>query len=279
MTYKTLIVHVDNSKHCDKRLDVAIRLSRKFDAHLTGVYALPDPYVGPYMTDGYVPLPIMEQQVERGLELADQAETMFNTVVQKAGINAQWESTHGHPGDVISQHSLCADLAILGQPDPDDSVGYLNPDLPAEVTLASGRPVLIVPYIGIRQSLGKNIMVAWNTTRESTRAVNDALPILRLADKVSVMAVDPAREDPEHNDIPGADIALHLARHGVNAEAMRAFSKELEVAHVILSRIADIGADMLVMGAYGHSRMRELIMGGATREILRHMTVPVLMSH
>jgi len=137
----------------------------------------------------------------------------------------------------------------------------------------------VKPAGGARNTLGVNVMVAWNATRESIRAVNDALPLLRMADKVSVLAVNPGKGGADHGDVPSADISLQLARHGVNAEATQIFPEDLEVSDVILSRIADTGVDLLVMGAYGHSRMRELMMGGAMRDILRHMTVPVLMSH
>ncbi len=137
----------------------------------------------------------------------------------------------------------------------------------------------MVPYIGARQEMGRNVLVAWNGSREATRAVNDALPILERADKVTVLAVNPGKNGNDHGDIPSADIALHLARHGVKAEASQTVSDELEVGSIILSRISDLGADLVVMGAYGHSRMRELMMGGVTRDLLRHMTVPVLMSH
>jgi nucleotide-binding universal stress UspA family protein len=127
--------------------------------------------------------------------------------------------------------------------------------------------------------MGRNVLVAWNGSREATRAVNDALPILERAEKVTVLAVNPRKGGGDHGDIPSADIALHLARHGVKAEASQTVSNELEVGDTILSRLADFGSDLVVMGAYGHSRMRELLMGGVTRELLQHMTVPVLLSH
>jgi nucleotide-binding universal stress UspA family protein len=279
MAIKTLLVHIDNSKHCAARLDVTIDLAKKFDAHLIGVYAIPHPYIMADMSGGYVPAELIEQQMELGRDAASEAETAFNTHMQGAAMEAEWRCAEGYAGAVISQNARYADLTIVGQPDPDDTEGYPDPDLPAEVTLTSGRPVLVVPYIGVQKTLGKNVVVAWNATRESTRAVYDALPLLLQADNVSVLAVNPGKDEADHGDVPGADISLQLARHGVKAEATKTFSDDLEVSDVILSRIADTGADLLVMGAYGHSRMREWAMGGATREILRHMTVPVLMSH
>ena len=279
MSIKNLLVHVDNSKHCATRLDVAIGLARTYDAHLAGIYAIPDPYIAPYMAGGYIPPELIEDQIQRGREAAANAETMFLEHMNAAGIDAEWRCAEGNPSAVVSLNARYADLTIIGQPDPDDTEGNPDPELPAEVAMDAGRPILVVPYVGPGKTLGKQVMVAWNATREATRAVNDALPILETADRVSVLAVNPERCGDEHGEIPCADIALHLARHGVNAEATQTVSKEIEIADVILSRIADTGTDLLVMGAYGHSRMRELMMGGVTRDLLRHMTVPVLMSH
>ena len=185
----------------------------------------------------------------------------------------------GYASDVVSLNAKYVDLAIVSQADPDDAESYPNPGLPAEVALEAGRPVLVLPYIGAGKTLGKNVMVAWNGSREATRAVNDALPLLERAVKVSVLAVNPRDGGGDHGDVPSADISLHLARHGVKTEATQTVSNEIDVADVILSRIADTGCDLLVMGAYGHSRMRELMMGGVTRDILKHMTVPLLLSH
>jgi nucleotide-binding universal stress UspA family protein len=123
------------------------------------------------------------------------------------------------------------------------------------------------------------VVIAWNSAREAARAVHDAMPLLIAAEAVTVLTIDP-REGPQgHGELPGADISLHLARHGVKAQVERTVSADLPVGEVLLSRLADLGADLLVMGAYGHSRMRELLLGGATRSLLQSMTVPVLMSH
>ena len=122
-------------------------------------------------------------------------------------------------------------------------------------------------------------MVAWDASRLATRAVNDALPILRKASKVHLLAINPEGGREGHGDVPGADIGLHLARHGVKAEASSIHAEDLEAGDALLSRAADFGADLIVMGAYGHSRWRELVLGGVTRHLLNHMTAPVFMSH
>jgi len=149
--------------------------------------------------------------------------------------------------------------------------------LPEELALGVGRPVLVVPRYGTFETVGQRVLIAWNGSREATRAVNDAIPILKMATKVTVLSVDPEGE-PDRR-LPGADLALHLARHGIAAEAESTQALDIGVGDVLLSRAADLGADLIVMGAYGHSRLREMMLGGATRHLLQHMTVPVLMSH
>jgi len=121
------------------------------------------------------------------------------------------------------------------------------------------------------------VLVAWNGSREATRAVHDALPLLRRAEKVTVLSIDPD-EDAEPR-LPGADVSLHLARHGVTAQAATIAGTDVAVGDLLLSYAADHDIDLIVMGAYGHTRLREVVLGGATRTLLRHMTVPVLMSH
>src|SRR3954454_13493204 len=145
--------------------------------------------------------------------------------------------------------------------------------------LSSGRPVLAVPYAGQFERVGERVLVAWNASRESTRAVNDALPLLRGAKVVTILAVNPRQGIEGHGDVPAADIALHLARHGVKAEAAHTVAKDISEGDALLSYAADIGADLIVAGAYGHSRARELVFGGVTRTLIAEMTAPVLLSH
>jgi nucleotide-binding universal stress UspA family protein len=179
---------------------------------------------------------------------------------------------------IVALHGRHADLVVLGQADPDTASARAR-YLVEEVTLSAGRPALVVPYIGTAGTLGRRVMVAWDAGREATRALNDALPILKLADSVTVLSVNPQPGRDGHGEDPGADIGLHLARHGVPVEVQRTHAKGMDVGEILLSRLADLGSDLLVMGAYGHSRLREFVLGGATRTLLAEMTVPVLMSH
>jgi nucleotide-binding universal stress UspA family protein len=180
--------------------------------------------------------------------------------------------------DVFIQHARHADLTILSQADPEE-MSALRGQFTADVLMGSGRPAIVIPYIGPAPTLGQRILIAWDGGREATRAVNDALPLLKRAQAVTVLSVNPDVSSNGDRRDPGADISLHLARHGVNVTAARTVAREISVGDVILADIADNGIDLLVMGAYGHSRLRELVLGGVTRHLLEHMTAPVLMSH
>jgi nucleotide-binding universal stress UspA family protein len=167
------------------------------------------------------------------------------------------------------------DLSIVAQARPEAD----GPEsLIAEQALFdSGRPVLVVPYIQTVPFTADRVMLCWDGSRTAARAAADALPFLTRAKEIEIFIVETGKL--KSDEIAGADIAGHLARHDLNVSVERTVAGDIDVASVILSRAADVGADMLVMGGYGHSRLREFILGGATRAILRSMTVPTLMSH
>jgi nucleotide-binding universal stress UspA family protein len=281
MSYKDLLVVLDGDRPAHGRIEFAARLAERFEAHLTGLYALPTPqrprelgYYNPALLD-----PFFQELRDRARAAADQMQEQFERVTRLHRLAAEWRVVPEGPEADPALHARYADLAILGQLDPDRGEAEAFRPRPERVALASGRPVLVVPYAGDFPTVGQRVVIGWNATREAARAVNDAMPLLQRADVVTVLTVD-AREGPQaHGELPGADISLHLARHGVKTEIERTVSADLPVGEVLLSRAADLSADLLVMGAYGHSRVRELLLGGATRSLLRSMTVPVLMSH
>jgi nucleotide-binding universal stress UspA family protein len=201
------------------------------------------------------------------------------TIRKNPRISVEWRAIAEGPEANPALHARYADLAILGQIDPDGNEMAAIRPRPERVALESGRPVLVVPYAGHFETMGRRVVVAWDASREATRAVNDAIPLLAAAETVTVLAIDPHQGPTGHGELPGADISLHLARHGVKATIERTVSAGVPPGEVLLSRAADLAADLLVMGAYGHSRARELLLGGVTRTILNSMTVPVLMSH
>jgi len=281
MSYKDLLVVLDSEAPARRRIDLAAALAERFEAHLVGLYPLPIPeaprhfgYYDPALLD-----PFFGELRGRARETADKLREVFQHVTSLRGLSAEWRVIAEGPEADPALHARYVDLTILGQLDPDRGETEMIRPRPEQVTLASGRPILVVPYAGRFETVGRRVLIGWNATREAARAVNDAMPLLAAAETVTVLTIDP-REGPDgHGELPGADISLHLARHGVKAEIERTVSADLPVGDVLLSRAADLGADLLVMGAYGHSRARELLLGGATRSLLRSMTVPVLMSH
>jgi nucleotide-binding universal stress UspA family protein len=279
MAYKDLLVHVDDTKSCAARLQATVDLAVAHEAHLTGVYIIADPSPGAFAS-GYVPPDLMDTLQQHARERAETALARFAELATRNQISFETRIDrvlYTAVADALSTNARYADLAIVGQADPDDAETPRY--LPEEVTLASGRPSLVIPYIGPGPTLGQRVTVAWSASREAARAVNDALPMLERAQAVDVVTVNPGDAPFGHGEEPGADIALHLARHGIKVEVQRIETRDLDVANTILSHLADRGSDLLVMGAYGHSRLRELVLGGVTRTILHDMTVPVFMAH
>jgi nucleotide-binding universal stress UspA family protein len=178
----------------------------------------------------------------------------------------------------VSLQARYADLVVLSQTDPDESAAPVVADFPEYVVLNGGRPVLILPYAKTFETIASKVLIAWNGSAESTRAVTDALPLLRRAQLVQVAVFNPRAEPDIHGEQPGADIALFLARHGIKVEVIEQDTQN-GVGDALLSLAADRGSDLIVLGGYGHTRFRELMLGGVTRTVLQSMTVPVLMSH
>lgn len=285
MGLKDIVVILEAGPAGERRLAAAVALAADHGAHLIGLSIIEPLDLSGYFSpaiSGYIAVDAMQALEERHREAttatAKRDEAAFRDACGRAGISFEWRLLEGEAGEVATLNARYADLVIAGQVDPENPPAGGFARLPEELALASGRPVLFVPYAGRFDSLGKQVLVAWNRMRESTRAVNDAMPLLARAQKVTVLSINPQRGE-DAGELPGADIALHLARHGVKAEASYTVAEDIDVGSALLSRAADLGADLIVMGCYGHSRTRELILGGATREVLRHMTVPVLMSH
>jgi nucleotide-binding universal stress UspA family protein len=278
MELKNILVHVDGTDRAAVRIRTAANLAAKTDAQVTGVFVVPDPYIGAYMAGGYVPVEIFEQQRQQALKEADEASNLFEDITGKSGIRAEWRIEEGTLADVLARHVRYADIAVVGKGDPEDPIGHPHPELAGDLAMTAGRPVLVIPNAGTFDEIGKRVLVCWNASREAARAVQDAMPMLEAAEKVTILAVNPTKQG-DHGDIPCADIALHLARHGIKAEATSTSADGIGVADAILARASDLGADLIVTGAYGHSRTREWVFGGVTESLMRNMTVPALMSH
>ena len=278
MNYKTILVHCDVNPKLSHRLEVAVELAQRFGAYLVGVH-VQVPIDIPAFSGGVVPTFDLFAAYEASAKAAyDTAADAFEDAIKGSRLATEWRLAKGYHEDELVIQARYADLLILGQTEPNRET--LTPDdLPETVAISSGRATLVVPHIGVRSKPGKSIMLCWNASRESARAAAEALPFLVSAEKVVVLIVDTKRFGSGHGPEPGADVAAWLARHGVNVTVLREAAVDTDVGELILSRAADHDVDLIVMGLYGHSRLREVILGGASRTLLSSMTVPVLMAH
>jgi len=283
---KDILVHLDEGPRSATRLKVAVDLARRQAAHLTGIFVMDIPgsdlFYGagmPYAGGGGMTDMVNSMRADLASR-ADTAAQEFRETVRRQGLEGEWRAVEGDTVALVALHARYADMTVLGQPNADEP--FKGPSADAvlvNVLMSSGRPVLAVPYAGEFEQIGERVLVAWNASRESTRALNDALPLLQGAKAVTVLAINPKHGIDGHGDVPAADICLHLARHGVKAEAAHTIAKDISEGDVLLSYAADIGADLIISGGYGHSRAREMVFGGVTRTLLQEMTVPMLLSH
>jgi nucleotide-binding universal stress UspA family protein len=276
MTYASLLVHVDHDKRSPVRVEIASRLATTWNAHLTGLHVVPQFHV-PGTARAELGQEFIDLQAKRDAARADQLGKEFADAMRRHGVTtSDWRAVRGDVQDVIPMHARYADLVIVGQRDPDDATGTVRPEFPEIVAVTASRPVLIVPYAGSYPTIGKHVLVCWDAGAPATRAVTAALPLLKGASKVTVITVNAKPSVYGHGDVPGADLALYLARHKVKAEVSTHQGIDIGVGEFLLSRAADLEVDLIVMGAYGHARMREMVFGGCTRTIMQHMTVPVV---
>lgn len=279
MSYKDVLVVLEPSARSQGRIEIAAAFAERFGAHLIGLCPLPavEPGAKGFSLNSSLFSPVYREIREAARQQAGALQQAFDEAARRRGISAEWRGVNEGIDANPAVHARYCDLAILGQLDVErPEIGQSRPE---DVAIASGRPILVLPYVGQYETIGRQVLVGWNTSREATRAVADAMPLLEAAETVTVLSIDPREGPAAHGEVPGADISLHLARHGVNAVVERTVSADVPAGQVLLSRAADLGADLLVMGAYGHSRARELLVGGATRSILESMTLPVLMAH
>ena len=280
MSYKDIVVVTDDTPECEARVNVAMHLAAVHDAHVIGVL-----YYRPLELSRFAEVELPKEIVAREHHLEQEVRARvrerFERLLKPSGILHEWHAAATDPVTAVSTVGRHADLTIIGQNPPDVGAYGTSRDLAEHVVLASGRPVIVIPYIGAAREIGNRVLVAWNGGREAARALADAMPILERAQRVVVLAVNPdsSRPNSPHGELPGADIARHLARHGVNVEVWRRDAKAVSVAAELLNVSADEGIDLLVIGAYGHARLRELWLGGVTRDLMESMTIPVFMSH
>ena len=258
---------------------IAADLASRLDAHLSGLALAFEPLVPVYTMAAPVPTDFIVAARENAIADAKAAGIAFEKIAAAAGVPFETltlESVAGE-GFISAVRDLrLTDLVVVGQDDP-DRAEPMRKALIEAILFEAVAPTLVVPYTGVREFRTGRAVIAWDGSAPAARAVRAALPLLQFADQVLVAIVEEARKWSA--DAPGADIGTHLARHGLSVEVKRIDNAVGDVASSLLNFAADEAGDWMVMGAYGHSRMRELLLGGATRGVLASMTVPILMAH
>lgn len=273
---KDVVVNLGLGTH-DPAGDYAVSVAEAFGAHVLGIAVSYEPVI-PGTVMGGIPPEIIESQRSESNKKARTAVSRFEQAVKRTGVSGETRTIAASisgAADEIGRIGRRFDLIIVGQPERQKSL----PDevIDEGVLFDSGRPVIFVPYIQKGGMTLDRIMVCWDGSRAAARAVADAMPFLKKAKQVEVVII--ADKAGKKDEVPGADLGQHLARHGLKVDVKRITSPDIDVPSTILSYAADSSADMIVMGGYGHSRLREFVLGGATRGMLEAMTVPVLMSH
>lgn len=284
MGIKDLLVHIDNTLACEFRVALAVEVARRFGADLTGLYVKPSPIpagylgsdIGIFVDDGA--FDTNNVQIQRRIEAAaTSAETAFRRILHQQRIEGDWKVATGSMAQEVSQWAQHMDLAVIGRSDP----GAVGTDISAvgEILLAIGRPTIILPHSYVGRQFGEHILVAWQPQREAVRAVNDSLAFLRSAKSVTVVAVESHSNQHEAISLSLEALERHLMRHGVTARMRSIPAGSKSIGECILEQVQSSGVDLIISGAYGHSRLREVIFGGVTRSLLDGSDIPLLMSH
>lgn len=266
MALKSILILMDKLPHVENRLYLALELAKQHQASLVGLYVSTHPLI----------------DIKSSLDQSDAAKVkaFFEQITSEAGIKATWQyvdikAFFNSVSDVVNHHACFADLIIVGQSENNSKDKDSEANLPERVALGSGKPVLIVPYAGKFATVGERVLVAWKTGRESARAISDALPLFQFAKQVSVFGVNPT--DLEKEDMEC--LCKYLKQHEVIAKIETSRVTELPIGDVLLNQLSDEGSDLLVIGAYAHTRFGSYVLGDVSKHVLKHMTVPVLISH
>jgi len=279
MPYKTILVHVNDSARFAERVNTAVNIAIADHGHvigaaMTGVSRYL--YQSPSVDTG---APYIAGQLEFTSQRANDVLDDFEEEITKyEPVTFERRLVEDEVADGLILHARYCDLVVMGQSDPDEFALGGIPDLAAYVMLNSGRPVLIIPKKGEFRNVHDKVLVAWDASVASSRALANAMPLLKRAKKVNIAVFNPASQPGAHGDQAGADIALYLARHDIDV-TVTSRNTEGNIGEAILSLASDLGSTSLVMGGYGHTRFREILLGGVTRTVLDEMTLPVLMSH
>lgn len=280
MGYKTILVSLNEVGRIAEAIAAAVTLARATDAHVSGLYVIPAVQV--YPSVGFEAAPqVFEGNRTFFKNNAVAVKQSFEEIMGREGLAHDFHQIDAHTpviADEVIAAGRSADLIMVSATDPDEITG-VERDFVEQVVMAAGRPVMVLPAKGSVALSFADVVLGWDGGREAARAAFDAMPLLKLAEKVRIVRVDPQKDPDLRGSVAGADLAEALARHGVKAAVQSYATDGMDEGQALLRCADDCGAGLIVMGAYGHSRLAEFIFGGATRFVLTRMTRPVLMSH
>jgi nucleotide-binding universal stress UspA family protein len=281
MPYQTILIHCNDKRRINRLLRACETLAGGLQAHLIGLSVVPPSFVIPAGMPGAPDTIVVDEHCKAYRRDVPEMKAAFENAAHGQGLVAQWRELEAGALGVANRlmpSARTSDLVIASQTDP-QWPGTLGLDMADRLAMESGRPVLIIPNTGEQRHIADTVLVAWNGRREAARAAFDALPILQRAKEVRVIWINPQSEADTAGETQAGDICAALARHGVNCRAAEEVRPRAGIGEALLACAEDVGADLLVMGCYGHTRLREFVLGGASRHVLAHMTIPVLMSH
>jgi nucleotide-binding universal stress UspA family protein len=279
MKYKNILVHLDNSSGCRNRLEVAFGLAKEYKAELLGLFVVPT-YIMPSYVEAQISVDLINDVTEKALARARETATRYEKLAQDAGVKLKTSVFEGQTIPVLREHSKYADLLLLGQDHPEDpdntSYGI------ADALLFEGAcACLVVPHSGKVSAPAKRVLLTWNASREAARALREAMSLLRGAETVVVLSTEPDDGDDQlATGHPHAEALQKLLEsHGIESVSSGFNDLEVSASEAIIGQAAEMDADLIVMGAYGHARLREIILGGVTRELLKRAPTCLLLAH
>ncbi|MBV8634566.1 MAG: universal stress protein [Burkholderiaceae bacterium] len=275
MSYRVINVFLSQGKDIERVSEFAVGLAGSFSARLCVQFM---EYVPATAQDPYgQAAQMMALVAESNRTIRERAKNAFASLADRNGVHFDWRVVASSAWQETVPAARTSDLVVMGQPNPDDKQAALGMGMAGHVLLQSGRPVIFLPYAMPAPTSYGQAVIAWDGSRPAARAISDALPLLHSAEKVTILSA--TKEKEAFRRFPDADLGIYLAEHELNVEIVENSNTGIDAGNWILSSAADLGADLLVMGAYGHSRFGEMILGGATRTVLQSMTLPTIMSH
>ena len=279
MKYKNILTHLDNSSGCRNRLEIAFGMARDFDAELTGIFVVPT-YIVPSYVEAQISVDLMTDITEKALARAEETVASYRKMAEEAHVTLQTAVVEGQIIPILREHSKYSDLLILGQDHPEDpdNASY---GLADSLLFEGACACLVAPHSGKLAIPGKRALITWNASREAARALREAMPLLQRADTVVVLSSEPDDGNNElANGHPHAQAVLHLLKsHGIEAVSSGISNPDMSPTDAIIAQAVEMNADLIVMGAYGHTRLREIILGGVTRDLLKRAPTCLLLAH